>query len=275
MKLVNQLAPVEHKFAYVTVITNSSYLKGLTVLVRSFQKTHSAIPLYVLLPTDAAPQLKAQVAALGIYFLESERITIRESFIQSNPLTHWNETFFKINICKLTQFNKIVYLDADMIVQKNIDCLFQYPSISATTGGKSENPQWTEFNSGIMVIEPSVSLFDEIVKAIEPAIIRRQALGLGFGDQDVFNQYYSDWNDHEEHKFSELFNAETLYINGLMKNYGLKRLRDVYVIHYIGGNKIWNNTLKQNLILVCNCLTERRIWELKAYLLYFKYMLCT
>ncbi len=210
---------------------------------------------------------------MGVHILECERILLKELYTQSNPLVHWNETFFKLNICKLTQFEKIIYLDADMIVQKNIDCLFQYPSISATTGGKSENPQWTEFNSGIMVIEPSVTLFDALIKAIEPAIIRRQALGLGFGDQDVFNQYYSDWNDHADHKFSELFNAETLYLKGLMENYGLKKLCELSVIHYIGGNKIWNNSLKQNLILIYSCIREKRFWELKAYLLYYKFML--
>lgn len=262
-------------YAYVSVITDYSYFVGLKVLYRSLLKTGTKIPFYVLIPTDADEKLKKKVSALGAKIIELDFLKIDKSDSENNLMKHWNDTFFKLNILKLTQFKKIIYLDSDMLIQKNIDSLFSYPSISATTGGKSEHPEWIEFNSGIMVISPDETVFDSLIAVVPAAIERKRKAGLGYGDQDVFNEYYHNWKNLEGHDFGELYNAEVVFLKGLMLKHSLKTLSEIYVLHYIGARKIWNNSLIQNLRLIYGCIREKRYYELKAYIIYWKNMLLT
>jgi len=44
-------------------------------------------------------------------------------------------TFSKLNIWKIVDYDKLVYLDADTIVLENIDNLFNYEELSAVLGG--------------------------------------------------------------------------------------------------------------------------------------------
>lgn len=133
-----------------------------------------------MLPTDSDERLKSAVYKLGVYVIECDVIQISDAAKTANMVEHWNQTFFKLNVMRLTQFKKIIYIDADMLILKNIDHLFSYPAISATTGGKAAHPEWTEFNSGLMVIEPSIECFNRLIESVEPAINRRNALHLGY-----------------------------------------------------------------------------------------------
>ena len=70
------------------------------------------------------------------------------------------KTFTKLNIWTLTSYTKIVYLDTDVLVLKNIDDLFQRDELSA-----GPEDLWPDvFNSGVLVIEPSMSTFTRLIK---------------------------------------------------------------------------------------------------------------
>ena len=258
--------------AYITVITNLSYYKGLRVLIKSLKKTNTTIPLFIMLPTDSDERLKSAVYKLGVYVIECDVIQISDAAKTANMVEHWNQTFFKLNVMRLTQFKKIIYIDADMLILKNIDHLFSYPASSATTGGKAAHPEWTEFNSGLMVIEPSIECFNRLIESVEPAINRRNALHLGYGDQDVFNQFYPQWNIELEHHFDEVYNAECCYLDALMQEKSFQDFSEIYVLHYIGSNKIWNNSFLMNLRIIRGCFHDKKPYEAKAYLLYLRYL---
>ena len=69
----------------------------------------------------------------------------------------WENVPSKFEIFNLTQFEKIVYLDADIYVLKNLDHLFAAPHLTAALDGEYFNlwEGWPHFNAGCMVIEPS------------------------------------------------------------------------------------------------------------------------
>lgn len=256
------------KYAYVTVVTNLTYFKGLSVLARSFKHVKSKYPLYTMIPKKADIELRRHIHALGLPILECEDISITQDLQIANAVSHWNQTFFKLNIMRLTQFDKIVFVDADMLLLQNIDHLFEYPSLSATTGGKAAHPEYTEFNSGLLVVEPSENTFQNLLECIEPSIKRKTALGLGYGDQDVFNEFYSDWDDKPECHFDEIYNAEITYLDELMHERGFRRLSEIAVLHYIGGVKIWNYSLIDNARMIHGCLHEHKFFEAQARVLY-------
>ena len=258
----------ELKYAYVTVVTNMSYFKGLSVLVKSFKRVKSKFPLYVAIPKNCESDLRERIGSLNVSVLMCDDISLDQNLQNANIVSSWNQTFFKLNIMRLIQFDKLIFVDADMILQQNIDHLFAYPSLSATTGGKAAHPEYVEFNSGLLVIEPSETIFLELMKCIEPAVRRKTALGRGYGDQDVFNEYYSDWNSKPECQFSEIYNAEITYLDVLMRVNGFRKLSDIAVLHYIGKTKIWNYSLIDNVRMIHGCLHEHKYHEAKARMLY-------
>jgi glycogenin glucosyltransferase len=255
-------------YAYVTVVTNMSYFAGLSVLAKSFKRTKAKYPLFVLVPQKADPELKQRIHTLKLSVIESDDILIDEDFQKANRVSSWNQTFFKLNIMNLVQFDKIVFVDADMLLLQNIDHLFEYPSISATTGGKAANPEYVEFNSGLLVIEPSEEIFRELLGCVVPAIKRKTALGLGYGDQDVFNEYYPNWNQEQAHHFDEIYNAEITYLDALMNANKFRRLSEIAVLHYIGRIKIWNYSLIDNIRIIHGCIHDGKFFEARARLLF-------
>ena len=67
-------------------------------------------------------------------------------------------TFSKLHAWNLTQFNKCVFLDADIMVLRNVDELFDYDEFSA-----APDIGWPDcFNSGVFVFKPSKETFQNL-----------------------------------------------------------------------------------------------------------------
>jgi hypothetical protein len=77
---------------------------------------------------------------------------------ETNP--NWKHTYSKLRIFEQREFDKIVYLDADMLICKNIDELFDKPHMSAVNAGGMlpELSSWVQLGSCVMVIEPAKGL---------------------------------------------------------------------------------------------------------------------
>lgn len=234
-------------YSYITTITNENYFKGLAVLIKSLKKVNSKYPINVMVPDSVDVSLLSKIQSLDIGIIKMPWVDIPYVAAKENLSQNWNQTFFKLNIMQLTQFDKVLFVDADMLVLKNLDHLFEYPSISATTGGKSAHPEWHEFNSGLMVIEPNTNEFQKLIDCIPSAILRKKSMNLGYGDQDVFNEYYPQWHELKDHDIGEECNAELSFLDALVKNHSLKSVLDVSVIHYIGFPKIWNKSFLTNI----------------------------
>ncbi|KAE8720579.1 putative UDP-glucuronate:xylan alpha-glucuronosyltransferase 3 [Hibiscus syriacus] len=122
---------------------------------------------------------------------------------------------------------KIIFIDADMLILRNIDFLFAMPEISATGNNG------VLFNSGVMVIEPSNCTFQLLMEHID---VFKSYNG---GDQRYLNEIFTWWHriphmnflkhfwigDEEEvkRKNTRLFGSESPIL---------------YVLHYL-GTKPW------------------------------------
>lgn len=83
---------------------------------------------------------------------------------------------------QLTEYDKVIFIDADLIVLQNMDEFFVYPQLSA-----SRNDKYL-FNSGIMVLEPSNCVFEQLM---------RKSFVLGSyngGDQGFLNEFFTWWH---------------------------------------------------------------------------------
>ena len=176
---------------YATVLASTNYLDGVRTLLFSLTKVKSNYPLIVIVPVGFDIACQQAIKAWGgiIEYAENwEKVDLGD-LIKKNKRPHWNNTFIKLCIFNLVQFEKIVYIDSDMIVLENIDHLFDKNHISAVQGGKLIF-HWEDINSGLMVIKPNQKEFSELVNLIPTVCKKKIESNEGFGDQDVISYYY-------------------------------------------------------------------------------------
>lgn len=94
-----------------------------------------------------------------------------------------NVTLTKIHCWKLEQYKKCVFMDADTLVIKNIDELFEREELSAVP-----DIGWPDcFNTGVFVFKPSLQTFNELVQ------LAAKEGSFDGGDQGLLNTYFADW----------------------------------------------------------------------------------
>lgn len=275
-------------YAYITISTSKSYLLGIMAMYLSLKQTGTKIPLYAMLPRDLVKEeekLCEQLKENGINIIEyNNSISIPQQLIDNNENhgdRRFSHTFDKLLVFEQTQFDKIVYLDADIYILHNLDHLFQLPHMSAMIAGKSYpgNEDWVDLTSGIMTIVPEQGLSARFEKLIPDVI---SAKGI-CGDQDILQAYYSDWSQHPELDMGEKYGVIAYYAKYYEKHLGYKYTNNVAdphsvaVIHYAGEKKPWMqqwsplSVLKQELQLMMLKMMHKRNTD--AVLLEYKHLI--
>ncbi|CAI5504213.1 unnamed protein product [Closterium sp. Naga37s-1] len=74
---------------------------------------------------------------------------------------HQAALLFKLRLWQQTEYTKLLFIDSDLLLLTSVDFLFSYPEISARGNAG------TDFNSGVMVLEPSDCTFDLLMKNLK------------------------------------------------------------------------------------------------------------
>lgn len=227
-------------YAYVGVLSTDNYLLGVLGVQECLKRVNSAYPFYVLITDKISTKTEKYLNSCGIKTIRKKSIDIPNEIKEKNAqgdFSHWTYTFDKLSIFELTQFDKIVYLDADIYIRKSVDSLFDFPNMSAPCNYKF-GPNVTvphELVSGLFVIEPQEGLIQEFLNIL-PEVAKEKA---SIGDQDILQKYYSNWtNEPEKHlelKYTVFFTYLDYYINHQHYN-----LDDLYLFHFILTKKPWD-----------------------------------
>ena len=162
------------------------------------------------------------------------------------------------------QYERIVLLDSDMMVLRNIDDLFEKPPWSAVVATKCVVPEYVKFNSGLLVLKPDLYDYERLIDSIVPAVKRRADLGRLAGDQDVFQEACSDWEEHEELALPETYNAVWFCVEALCKCYNVKT-SDIKVAHFTGSVKPFHRSKWENSRLLLSYLRHLQFWRYGVY----------
>jgi len=140
---------VKHE-AYATVLHSSErYVCGAITLAQSLLKTGTKRDLLLLIDSSISVRKRHALANAGWKIRTITRI--------GNPRgkngTYNKYNYTKIRLWQLTDYEKIIFIDSDIFVLRNLDILFNFPQMSATGNARSI------FNAGMMVIEPSNCTF--------------------------------------------------------------------------------------------------------------------
>ncbi|XP_022670475.1 uncharacterized protein LOC111254170 isoform X2 [Varroa destructor] len=217
--------------AWVTLATNDTYGIGALVLSASLRKAGTCRQLAILITSHVTTPMRR--------LLEQSFDLVKEvNLLDSNDAAHLavlkrpelGITFTKIHCWTLTQYTKCVFLDADTLVLKNCDELFQREELSAVP-----DVGWPDcFNSGVFVFVPSVKTFEELV-----ALADREGSYDG-GDQGLLNSYFSDWatKDIARH-LSFIYNMNSSVFYSYLPAF-LKFGHTVKIVHFLGARKPWH-----------------------------------
>ena len=260
--------------SYVTSLSTTSYLPGVFALNESLRRVKSSYPVLVLTSPGIAPDVTLKLQQAGIV-VKAISVSVYVPADLKAASGHWGHTFDKLHVFGLTEYEKLVYVDSDMIVLTNIDELFDKPHMSAVAAGKLLNPHWDRLNSGLMAIVPEQGLTEKIVCTLEKARIEQGLAGaIAIGDQDLINTYYSKWSKCPELHLDQGYNIFQCHLDCYIEKHGYRlpgnspcHGLEAKVVHFIGPHKpwmkgallkyYWNVLKKKN-----DCPWERRIFSI-------------
>ncbi|GAB2211427.1 hypothetical protein Droror1_Dr00024740 [Drosera rotundifolia] len=225
--------------AYVSLLYGDEFLLGVRVLGKSIRDTGTTKDMVVLVSDGVSDYAEKLLAADGWIV---EKISLLENPNQVRPTRFWG-VYTKLKIFNMTNYQKVVYLDADTIVIKSIEDLFKCGKFCANLKHSER------LNSGVLVVEPSEKLFKDMVSKV------KTMYSYTGGDQGFLNSYYVGFANAqlfdpevssdalkpvpEMQRLSTLYNADVgLY---MLANKWMVDEKELRVIHYtLGPLKPWD-----------------------------------
>lgn len=192
--------------AYVTLVTNDDYARAAIALVRSIICSKTKTDIVVLCTDAVSDSLLAPLETLGAKIHKVSHLPTSDEFnrrhqkekIHSNspflkgekPSFHTPlDNFIKLRLWELDEYDRVIFIDADAIVVRNIDKLFAYPEFSAAPNVYESLADFHRLNSGVFVATPSKATFDAMVKEIDqPEAYWPRT------DQSFLQHYFPDWH---------------------------------------------------------------------------------
>lgn len=199
----------------MTVLHSSEdYVCGAIALAQSILQTNTTKDLVLLADHTICHHSILGLQAAGWKIKRIDRI--RSPNAKIDAYNKWN--YSKLRIWQLIEYDKLIFIDSDFVVLRNIDHFFDYPQLSA-----APNDKWL-FNSGIMLLEPSKCFFDYLMSK------RYTLKSYNGGDQGYLNEVLTWWHRLTlKLNFMKFFDKE-----------GGERLvpEDRYTVHFL-GTKPW------------------------------------
>lgn len=239
--------------AYVTVLFgNSIYVTGAMVLGYSLMKTKTKFDRIIMVTPDISTE------SIG-YLMQVYTHVINISYVDVNPSiflksdTRFRDVFTKLTCIGLDTYDKVILLDLDMIICKNIDHLFKLEAPVACIKhhnlkfGQKIDPKLIcdksklvgSINAGLMLLKPNLAEWDAIKSDIRDNF---QLQKYKYPEQDYISLRYCDrWTSipfNYNFQFGLTHRVKKL-------NYSIG---NIYVIHYSSSYKPWNRMIADRIV---------------------------
>ncbi|KAJ3144108.1 Exostoses (Multiple)-like 3 [Irineochytrium annulatum] len=216
-------------YTYITLLCDELMLDGLLVLAQSLRAVNSSHGLVVMLLPEVASKLRPILAdpAFNVQeVLEIEELpypfAVTEKMVKENKACRYS----KLNLWSQTRFKKVVFLDADLLIVKNIDNLFERDEMSAAMDLAGT------FNTGVFVAEPNATTYADMLS------VYPKAPSYNKGDQGFLNYYFTEYlKEKSVHSLPTEYNVPSK-----LQEYAIweKIRRQAKVFHLTSATKPWN-----------------------------------
>lgn len=253
--------------AYVTLVTNDDYAKAALALVRSIIHSGSKADIVVLHTIAVSISSLEPLGDIGarlhcVSHLPTsdefnhrhgkQKIHANSPFLKGEkPEFHTPlDNFIKLRLWELVEYERIIFLDADTIVIRNLDKLFAYPEFSAAPNVYETLADFHRLNSGVFVATPSQNTFDTMIEVLDqPDAYWRRT------DQSFLEHYFPDWHglpvfynmlQYVWFNMPDLWDWKSVHVvhyqyekpwqDGHAKTEQLQELIDLWYAYYTGRN---------------------------------------
>lgn len=251
---------------YATFYTGGAgYLRGVLALARSLQRSGCSYQLVVFVTPNVGGRERSIIESEGSLIRQVEGIEAPEAVRRLNEaggFGHWNTSFTKLRILSATEFEKVVQLDSDMLIVRNIDCLFDRPHLSACAARQAANPSWRDLNSGCLVIEPEANLCDCVMHTLDLLDDETLASYQGIGDQDLLHLAFPDWPGRNDLHLSEEYNLLSDNAARYARE-GVLSGGSASIVHLAFKPKPWNMGVRGWLSVAKRALRWRSLAEVR------------
>ena len=210
---------------YVCVLSSNDYLEGVLVLNENLKALKSRYKLLCLINDKINEKTKSILD-----FFQIEYITNRNISLNYANYIRWTNAFDKLHVFSLSEYEKVVYLDCDMLILRNIDSLF----LKEKNTMASDEPYTDGYNSAVMIVKPNYTDYKELLNLISKYDQPNKIEGIG--DQNIINDYFGNNLD----KLGIAYNQMKYIVeeNGSYHiNEATPPVKNPFIIHYILKNK--------------------------------------
>lgn len=119
---------------------DSARLINYQLLHHPFTRSSSPVPFIVLVSPNVTDEKRKQLRHEGATVVEGKDLTpawLKEVLVGNSA--RWIDVMTKLNIASMTQFEKICFIDADTMIRKPIDGIFNDPATEIIPTGRKRN----------------------------------------------------------------------------------------------------------------------------------------
>jgi alpha-N-acetylglucosamine transferase len=209
--------------AWATLLTQPGYLPGVRTLRASLERSGSAYPLLVMVTDGIDAESRRLLEDDGCLLRPVAPLRPASGLAESYANARFAEVWTKLEAWRLTELERVIVLDADMLVRQNMDELFELelaPGTIAACHACRCNPNriasypasWTPencfytycrgaehtselaevdnyLNGGFLVVTPDEAVFDDMVARLREL---DDLSRFPFAEQDFLNDLYRD-----------------------------------------------------------------------------------
>jgi lipopolysaccharide biosynthesis glycosyltransferase len=257
------------KYAYIClVMKGDTYIPGAIVVAHSIRETNTKNDIVCMVTPDVSPSGIKQLHIVFDYvqlvdYIEATTKNLRNKKIEDRYSAWKSVAYTKWNLMKLIQYKKVMFMDADLVVVKNIDSLFELQTPAGTFSLSQAkpfrknglyNPYKTvshghlvnkkEIDKGFksfvcigtsLVITPDEKHFDVYVKMIKSMEPFGFELCYNGPDEQSIVWFYNNVLNVSWTHIHQSYNM----IPWKQKGWMPKRCNKPYVLHYVCEKKPW------------------------------------
>lgn len=180
------------EYAYCTYTCSDDYVDGVIALLNSIRDTNTIHDVIVMVTCDVSENNKIIIKSLNgiivevpyIYYNGDNKHSIKDRYNE----TSW-KMFTKLNLWNLTDYKKLLYIDADAVVLQNIDHIFKVDindGIAAVVDG-SKMLNYTGIEAGVMLLSPNNHVYNNLLESLNS-----DKYDLKMTDQSFLNDYFKE-----------------------------------------------------------------------------------
>jgi len=219
-------------YAYATFFGSDDFLPAVTVLLHTLAATRPRYPL-LLCVTEGAVSEESIARALHGAPMEVQ-VHVWQPLAPpagSSQPRRWALNWNKLRLWQLSHFSRVLYLDADVAVLRNLDGAFRERLDGGFRGtpdwGKWTRPGSTKMNGGVFLLTPSEETFGRLISlSRQPSRYRSQE-----AEQGLLNAFFGPRRCCLPHTY----NAQKTLSVYHPRHF---QLAETHVLHFV-GEKPW------------------------------------